>query len=85
MKRRGFCSRYYLSIVFVIVATTVLFFTRIGLDEELCGCGLVGTPQARIVNGTAVEQNSLRWVASLFITYQELTENKGLSIPELSS
>lgn len=71
------CSRYWLSIIFVVVATMILFSIHIGLDEQLCGCELPGTTTARVLNGTAVDKNALRWVASLFIRYQDLSADKG--------
>ena len=82
---RTFFSKHYLSIIFVAAATTILYLARIGLDEQLCGCKLVGSRQARILNGTMVGKNALRWVGSLFIEYQDLSIDKGWSVAECSS
>lgn len=79
--KRPLLSKYYLSIIFVFVSTVVVFLSPIGLDEDLCGCELdteLSTSlEGRVMNGTKVDEKSLKWVASLFLTFEELSIDKG--------
>ena len=61
----------------ILVAIVLIFFETIvylksqyhhGLDKEICKCkGLSNSTKARIINATAVNNNDLQWIASLFI------------------
>ena len=68
------------TIVLIFVATIVYSKSQYhhGLNKEICKCkGLNNSTKARIINGTAVNNNDLQWIASLFIksTYENGISN----------
>ena len=60
----------------ILVSILLIFFVTIvyvksqyyhGLDKKICKCkGLNNVKNARIINGTAVNNNDLQWIAVLF-------------------
>ena len=58
-----------LFIILIVLVTIVYLKSRYhkGLDKEICNCkGLNYSSEARIVNGTAVNNDDLEWIASIF-------------------
>ena len=62
-------------VTIILIVFETIFYLKSqyhhGLDKEICKCkGLNNSIKARIINGTAVDNNDLQWIASIFMKNQ---------------
>lgn len=68
-----------LIIAICILVLETIFFLRSqyhSIDDEFCSCEPLKTTKRRVINGTVVDKDDLKWVASIFKKY---------AIPEMDS
>ena len=59
-------------VTIILIVFETIFYLKSqyhhGLDKEICKCkGLNSSTKARIINGKAVNNNDLQWIAVLFL------------------